>query len=285
MTKKFGLVLGGGGARGIAHLGILKVLEREGITVDYIAGTSMGALVGVMYASCMTLDQMAAEFKKAARKRTMVGLVDPGWYRKGLLKGNRFFNYVAKMLGPTLTFADLQIPVQMIATDILSGREVILKDGPVAEAIRATIAVPEIFRPVSKDGCMLVDGGILNNVPVDLARSMGAEVTLAIDVLPDFSPNQPGHLPINPPIVAPGFPAILQNAMHIQMVSVSALTALKLATMQPDLIIRPHMPPEISLITGYNRVDEVINAGTEAVEEVIPELKALLAGQVGKSVA
>src|SRR5512135_1749527 len=166
MTPKIGLALGGGGARGLAHIGILKVLRREQIPIDVITGTSMGGIVGAMHAVGLSPDQMEAEATKRGEIGQIFKLIDPRLVGSGLLGGNRIKKMLAEMLGAERTFADLRLPFAVVSVDYNSGREVVLKDGNLAAAVRATMSVPGVFEPVKIDGYQLLDGGVLDNVPV-----------------------------------------------------------------------------------------------------------------------
>src|SRR5512143_3015601 len=196
MTAKIGLALGGGGARGLAHIGILKVLQREQIPIDVITGTSMGGIVGAMHAVGLSPEQMEAEAMKRGEINQIFKLIDVRLVGSGLLGGRRIKKMLAEMLGAETTFADLRLPFAVVSVDYTSGREVVLKEGNVVDAVRATMSVPGVFEPVELNNCQLLDGGVLNNVPVDVARDLGADKVIAVDVLPNFRLNQPGQEPI-----------------------------------------------------------------------------------------
>ncbi len=206
---KVGLVLSGGGAKGIAHVGILKIIEELNIPIDYITGTSMGSIIGGLYAygySAAELDSIlrAADWDvllsdKAIRadislteKRTADQYVlTLPFNRKsslipfGILKGQHINNLFYTLTGNTYTlnsFDELQIPFRCIATDVLSGQAVVLKEGNLAEAMRASMAIPGVFNPVEKDSMILVDGGLVDNFPVDEIIKMGAQYIIGVDV-------------------------------------------------------------------------------------------------------
>ncbi|HSN75356.1 MAG TPA: patatin-like phospholipase family protein, partial [Anaerolineae bacterium] len=188
-----GIALGGGGARGFAHIGVLKVLQHAGIFPRLVAGTSMGGIVGAMYARGMSAEQMEAAVRQAVRgRRDMIRAVDLRLTQTGFVRGARIYDYIAKVIGPETRFSDLRRPLAMVAVDLNTGREVVLDSGRVADAVRATISVPGVFLPVEIGNLRLVDGGMLNNLPVDVVRRMGAEAVIAVDVLPNFHANTPG---------------------------------------------------------------------------------------------
>ncbi|RKX39737.1 MAG: hypothetical protein DRP64_13870, partial [Verrucomicrobia bacterium] len=207
---KIGLVLGGGGALGFAHIGVLQELEKLQIPIDYIGGTSMGAVVAGMYASGMAPDEMERQFttmdwwevlkdrssyqfldyrRKLDDKRFMgmeFGLKDRKVvFSPGVAHGQKLNNVLETFtLNSTgiSDFDELNIPYRAVATDLRSGTSVVLKSGNLAQAMRASLAVPGAFTPVRMDGMVLVDGGILNNIPVEVVRGMGADIIIAVDV-------------------------------------------------------------------------------------------------------
>ena len=276
-TPKLGLALGGGGARGLAHIGVLRVLEREGIAADLITGTSMGGLVGALYASGMSLDEIETHMLGfGQRTSSLLRLMDVGLMSGALVQGARVYDLIATLLGPDRTFADLNLPVAVVATDTISGREVVLREGKVVDALRATISVPGVFAPVTYGNYRLVDGGILNNVPVDVARGMGAAIVIAVDVLPQYSANEPGAEPAVRPITLPGTLGVMQQAYDIQMIMVSALTELRLKASPPDVMIWPDLPTDVTLFFGFKRAADIIAAGQQAAEAALPQIRACL---------
>jgi NTE family protein len=277
---RVGIVLGGGGARGLAHIGVMKVLQREGVPVDYLAGTSMGGLVGALYAASVPLAVVEEQVTRLSALREQIRLVDVNISASGLsIRGRRIYNLMADLLGEDLTFADLKIPLAMVSVDIYSGHEVILQGGLVIDAVRATISVPGVFEPVELGDYRLVDGGVLNNLPVDVARSQGAALTIAVDVLPSFSTNVPGMQPVEAGLQLPFGPLALNETYHVLMIMIAALTENHLRQAPPDLLIRPVLPASVTLLSGFNRAADIIRAGEEATEAALPEIRAVLAGE------
>lgn len=207
---RIGLALSGGGARGIAHVGVLRVLEEYRVPIDVIGGTSMGAIVGGLYASGLSPDeieaalaevdweriladkpaQLSLDFRRRENGRRYLWEIEMGVDRNGLKLPRGLI--ASQELGMLLrrhtlhaahidSFVHLPIPFLAIATDVESGEAIVLRDGDLAEALRASMAIPLVFEPVERDGRLLVDGGLVNNLPVDLVRSMGADVVLASD--------------------------------------------------------------------------------------------------------
>jgi NTE family protein len=272
---KIGLALGGGGARGLAHIGVLRVLEREGIPIQCIAGTSMGGLIGALYLAGLSVDDIETEAMRLSRLKELVKLVDPHLPTRGLLKGRRIYNYMSVRLGG-LSFSDLRLPLAMVAVDLVSGREVVLNQGSVASAVRATISVPGVFAPVELGTLRLVDGGVLNNVPADVARRLGAQVVIAVDVLPSFSANQPGGRVVVPPLRPRAVPGLASETWHIEMIMIAALTEFRLKEANPEVLLRPDLPNDMGLFVGFDRPKEAIAAGEAAVQLALPQIKALL---------
>ncbi|MGE5587190.1 MAG: patatin-like phospholipase family protein, partial [Clostridia bacterium] len=182
-TRGIGLALGSGAARGLAHIGVLKVLEREGIPIKAISGASMGALVGGLYAAGMPLVEME-KYALAVTRRSVLAWIDPIPPKQGFIVGKRIQDLLRSFIG-NVGFSELKIPLAVVAADVLTGEEVILRDGDVVDAIRASISIPVVFVPVQLGGRMLVDGGVVNPVPVDYIRALDkSAVSVAVSVLP-----------------------------------------------------------------------------------------------------
>ncbi len=275
MSAKIGLALGGGGARGLAHIGVLKVLQRERIPIDVITGTSMGGIVGALFAVGKSTEEMETEALKRGDIGQIFKLIDLRLIGSGLLGGKRIKKLLAEMLGAETTFADLRVPFAVVSSDYTSGREVVLKEGKVVDAVRATMSVPGVFEPVELNNCQLLDGGVLNNVPVDVARELGAEKVIAVDVLPNFRLNQPGQEPIVPPLKAKGVPKAYRQLWHVELVMIAALTEFRLREARPEVIIRPDLPVDMDLLLSFDRPQEAIACGERAAEAALPQIRAL----------
>ena len=176
--KKLGLALGAGGSRGVAHIGFLRALEEEGIKPDYICGCSMGSVVGAAYASGMTPREMWA----VVAKLRILDLVTPSKQRGGLFGTKKMRQQLLKHIGD-ITFADLKIPFHCVAVDMCTQTLVEFSEGNVLDAVVASSSIPAIFHPLDKDGMRLIDGGVLERVPVQQVKAMGADVVVAVDVL------------------------------------------------------------------------------------------------------
>jgi len=177
-VKKVGLALGGGLMRGVAHIGVLNVFDKHGIPVDYISATSSGAIIGAAYAAGLE----AKRIQEIAFARSNLNLILT-LFKPGSVSSNPVMSLVVEEVGDK-TFDDLVIPMRVVATDILSGEQVVLERGSLAKAVAASSDYPLIFAPVEMDGRLLVDGGLTNNLPVGVVRQMGAEYVIAVDVIP-----------------------------------------------------------------------------------------------------
>src|SRR5438046_957703 len=175
---RIGLALGSGSARGWAHIGAIRALEERGIKPDLICGCSIGALVGGAYASG-ELDKLE-KWVTGLAWTTVLRLMDLTW-KGGLISGNRLFN-LFRMLFEKRDIAELPIKFGAIATELSTGREVWLQHGDLLDAVRASCAMPGLFAPVVRDGAVLVDGGLVNPVPVSMCRALGADLVIAVDL-------------------------------------------------------------------------------------------------------
>lgn len=175
LRDRIGLALSGGGTRGIAHIGVLRAFEESRIKFDYVSGTSAGSLVGAMYAAGIPWEQMLEEAKKVRRKDIVNSRVVIGSESANVEK-------LADILLLGKNFNELNIPFCAVAVDIASGQEIILDSGCVARSVAASCAVPALFKPVEMNGMLLVDGGLLNNMPADVCRRMGADIVIGVDL-------------------------------------------------------------------------------------------------------
>ena len=176
--KKLGLALGAGGSRGVAHVGFLQALEETGMKPDYIAGCSMGAVVGAAYAAGLTVE----EIKNAVFKLRLLDLIAPTGKRGGLFDTRKIRKLLEKYIGD-IEFSDLKIPFRCIAVDMISQSVIEFSKGKVLDAVIASSSITAIFKPTERDGMRLVDGGILERVPYRYAKAMGADAVVAVDVL------------------------------------------------------------------------------------------------------
>jgi|YNPBryBLVA2012_1023415.scaffolds.fasta_scaffold03287_4 NTE family protein len=278
MEPRIGLALSGGGARGLAHIGVLKVLEREGIPISCLAGTSMGGVIAAAYAAGLSVGLIEQEALRMSQRRHWLSLIDRTPARRGLLQGQKVTEYLAQWLGH-LTFDQLRLPLALVAVDLNSEQKVVLRSGSVLTAVRATIAVPGVFTPVELDGQMLVDGGLLDNLPADVAREMGADVVVAVDVATDnagvaYLAEQMRRRRFLPSALAD----LLDVLYRSLVVTIREANRRSLAESRPDLLVCPPIPPQVSVFSGMSLASEVIASGERAMEEALPALRRLTTG-------
>ncbi len=267
--RKVGLALGGGAARGLAHIGVLIVLEKEGIPVDMIAGTSIGAVIGVLYAQ----GKNASEIKNIAlglAQDRFTHFVDPSLARSGLIKGKKIKDRLASLIGGDIKFSDLKKPFACVATDINTGEEVVFDRGSVLEAVRASISIPALFTVVKKGNRYLVDGELTNPVPVSAVQQMGADIIIAVNVIPDMMAriNKEGEEPSGNS-KAPDIIHILLQSLHIGTYSL-----VKASLEEADIVIEPSVAHIRA--AEFHHVRACVLKGEAAAEEMLPEIKKRL---------
>jgi len=299
-----GLVLSSGGARGAAHTGVLKVLEEHEIPIDIIVGTSMGAMVGGAYAAGVPIKRIEEEWLKTDLVRVAKSFM-PTLSLRGWSSGNEVRRILQEVVGDK-RIEELPIKFAAIAADIETGEEVIIQEGPLVEAMRASSSVPGLFVPVEHEGRFLVDGGIVNPLPVDVARRLGAEIVIAVDVghRPRSSRDQPGQgqsqgLPeralrfieerlgglipngwaeplrnLTKEELRRGAPSMVGSLITSSIILQRRIVELNLELSPPDVLIRPRLdenPPR------YHQAEHAIAAGEAAAREAIAEIEKLIA--------
>ncbi len=273
---KISVALGGGGARGMAHIGVLRRLEQEGFRIAAVAGTSAGGIIAGLYASGQTPDQMEAAFARVDQTKLFGRTSKDG---PGLLGLSGAEAVLKRFLGER-TFADLRIPCAMAATDLRAGREVILREGRVLDAVMATIAVPGVFPPKECGDVQMVDGAVLDPVPVSLARLLAPGLPVVAVVLsPLVEPaSRPGFLPLPLPVPAPIAERLTRMriaqafGIFVSAVDVGGrmIAELRLKVDAPDVVVRP----DVGGIGLLDKVDvhKVVRLGEKAAEAALPEL-------------
>ena len=271
----YGLVLGGGGARGLAHVGVWRVLEEHGLTPGMLAGTSMGGLVGAFIAAGYSADEMERLSRGVSWRRLLNLRPGPGLVRPSVVSV-----WLADHL--PATFEELRLPLAVTATDLRSGRAVYLSRGNLHEALRATTAYPGAVEPVAQGDLLLSDGGILNQVPVDAALFLGARRVLAVDVtapVPLTLTERRGRLWRREPGAGGaqggahphlGTVQTLRRAVEIMQ---AQLTDARVGLYRPDVLLRPTLR-DVDLL-NFNRADAAIQAGVEAAQAQLPRLLTL----------
>jgi NTE family protein len=267
--KKVGLALSGGAARGLAHVGVISVLHKEGIPIDMIAGTSAGAIMGAVYARHRDTEKMK-EYALDPGWKKRVPMIDPSFPKTGFIKGKKIEKLLESFLGGNIEFKDLRIPFACVATDITTGEEVVINRGPVAEALRASISIPGIFTLVKREGRYLVDGGLTTPVPVEVVRKMGADFIIAVNVNPDVSDRM--DKAVKHPERVQKSPNIFQ--VLIQSIYITTYSLARNSLEKADIIIEPAIA-DISA-GDFSRTPELIGLGELAAAEAVPEIKRKL---------
>lgn len=257
---KIALALGSGGAKGLAHIGVLKAFEEEGIKFDIITGSSMGAIVG----SCYALGISSAEMENKAlglKSNNILDLKIPNTY--GFVKGDKAERLIRELIGAVdkePTFDDCKIPFACVAADIAQGELVNLTKGNLVPAVRASFSIGGVFRPVEIDGRKLLDGGIFCRVPVDLARSMGADVVIAIDCIGETRPQEMENLK---------YIDTLSRVFNLMDYQVS-----KPEMKRADYLVSLYQPT-VSAVRVKNIADG-IQVGYDTVKQALPKIKQII---------
>lgn len=249
--KRIGLALGGGAVRGLAHLGVLTVLEREGISIDCVAGASVGAVVGAAYCAGLGAQQLTVISAQLGWRK----IASPTWPIQGFVSFAKLERWLVDLLGD-LDFADLAIPFAVVATDAASGAPVVLKEERLAPAVRASCSVPGIVPPVKMNGRLLVDGGVSDNLPVATVRALGADYVIGVDICRPLIRPRRGPLGI-------GFAAL---ETLVQRVGGGIETT--------DCLISPDLGG-FSYVR-FSQREELINRGIRAAEAKLPLLRSAL---------
>ena len=250
MARKIGLALGSGGLRGIAHIGVLSVLEKEGVPIDLVAGSSIGSLIGALHCNGLA----AADIYKLAQAMGSRHWLDMTMPKMGLFAGDKIVQ-VLRVLTQRKEFADLETPLAVVATDLRAGREVVFQSGSVAEAVRASVSVPGIFVPYEHNGMRLVDGAVLNPTPVDVVRAMGADVVIAVDLAHAGLVNE------------------VRNIFDVIISSIDLMAQELFRFKQPacEVLIRPAVA-NVSP-ASFQSMEDAFAAGVQAAEAALPELR------------
>ena len=294
------LALGGGVARGWAHIGVIRTLVRAGYAPDVVCGTSIGAVVGGLYVADK-LDELEI-WARSLTTRSIFSLLDFSFGGSGLFAGHRLANLLEAQVGGAC-FDNLSRPFAAVATELETGREVWLRDGTLIDALRASYALPGVFPPVKYDGRWLVDGALVNPCPTSLARSYGGHVVIAVSLHTDVIGEPNDQASNDAPLLAalhaeaqaangnnwlrpdrmilqhlfapgrngPGLSSVMLNALNILLDRVSRA---RLAGDPPDVLIAPRIAP-IGLLE-FNRAAETIELGAAATRDALPYIRHAL---------
>lgn len=251
VRPKIGLALGAGGAKGLAHIGVLQVLEEAGIPIDFIAGSSMGAVIGAFYAAGTELEMMA----KLATELNNNHLIDIAIPRWGLIKGRKAHALI-RLMTHNKNFDQLKIPLQVVATDLEKGEKVVFKDGNVASAVRASIAVPGVVQPLCLNDKILVDGAVTDRVPAEIVKKMGADIVIAVDL--QYYPKEKVNI---------------ENIYDVILQSIEILERQVRDKYKKyaDIIVKPRV--STYTWTNFEVAADFIELGREACTEVLDEIR------------
>ncbi len=262
-APRLGLALGSGSARGWAHIGVIRALEQAGVRPDVVCGTSIGSLVGAAYAAG-ELDRLE-QWALSLRKGEVLKFLDVSLGR-GLVKGERIMSFFRSNFRDR-PIEELALPFAAVAASLEDGAEVWLRHGSTLAAVRASIAIPGLLAPVQHEGSLLVDGGLVDPVPVSLARAMGAGFVIAVDLNSDIAGRHLRARPRRGDATMPAPPLVLASAINIMQVRI---TRSRLAGDPPDLLVAPRLA-HFGLL-DYHRAEEGIEEGKRAVERVAAAL-------------
>jgi NTE family protein len=267
--KRVALVLGSGGARGLAHIGVIQHIESLGHEIVYISGCSMGALVGGIYAAGQL--EPYAEWARKLERRDMLSLLDLAFGWTGLFKGDRLMGVLKELVGDHV-IEDLPIGFTAVATDLVEQREIWLNQGPLFDAVRASIAIPTVFTPHVYLGRVLVDGGLLNPIPIAPVLNQAADMIVAVNLnarsrqsrerVSELAERE--GLDTEDMIASrdpPKAPSIIETVTASIDIMQTAIARMKLASYMPDLVI--DVPRDASLFYEFYRAEELIALGRE----------------------
>lgn len=262
-NSKIGLVLGAGSARGLAHIGVMQVLIENGIPFDFLVGSSMGAVVAAIYACG---GDMYMTGKLASALNTSV-LWDVGIPRMGFVSGKRIEHFL-RLLTKGKCFEDLDMPLAVVATDIENGEKIVIREGPVHTAVRASISIPGVFTPVRYENRLLVDGAVAERLPVGVARDMGADIIIGVDVT--FAEDRQTQI---------------RNTLDVILQAIEILERqifTEITRHQATVLLQPRLGNIKS--NEFGRAEECILKGRECAEAKLDEIKSVLeaAGRIGR---
>ncbi|MCP5463210.1 MAG: patatin-like phospholipase family protein, partial [bacterium] len=297
---KIGLALGVGTVRGFAHIGVLKALQEENIPVDYLAGSSMGAIVAGMYSAGVPVE----ELERIAKSFHVGKVANPSFKKSGLLDGEKIEKFLNKHIGHT-SFDQLRIPLSVVCTDICTGDEIILADGSLKKALRASASFPGLFSPMHYAGRILVDGGLVNPVPASVVAGMGADIIIAVSVMRNVKQyieyvlkkrnkhsftqehekalSTANLIKLRKPSIVGLFRSLRKKTWTPNLVDILLQTVYiaeeriarsELLNVRVDILITPDFG-DVAMFE-FSKTDEIIARGKKETESKIPRLKELL---------
>ncbi len=260
MKPKIGLALGSGGARGLSHIGVLKVFQEHNIPIHCIAGSSMGSFIGALYANNNDINMIEKFMVNMKRKHWL----DLSVSKAGLVAGEKAKELI-RILTHGKNIEDLQIPLAVVATDIEKGERVVFREGPIDQAVRASISIPGIFVPERVNGRILVDGGVIDRVPIHVTKEMGADIVIGVDV-------GSNHTNLK-----------VESIVDVisQTIDIMGKQIFQNQVLMADYLLRPDVG-HVSTI-AFSNFKEVIDLGYEKANESIEEIKDFINNWEGKN--
>ncbi len=276
VRPKLTLALSGGGTRGYAHIGVLQALEEAGVPIDGIAGCSAGGMMGGLYAAGYDAGVLSAEVRDLISVRGILKSIVPTRSSgvplfEQLRVDNRFQTNLHNYIAPDTTFADLTLPFSVDVVCLDRRKLVTLNSGKVSNALRATVAVPGFFPSVKIDGYRYVDGGVLNNIPVQAARRLGGGAPTVVVAIDLGDARREDNLTEDTSRLRPA-----RELMEVVGLMLTHLTRSELKRTPPDLLIRPKLPSRRSPLSDFRQIETIIQAGYDATRAALPDLSALL---------
>lgn len=264
--KTIGLALGSGGWRGLAHIGVIRELEENGIPIDYIAGTSAGALIGGLYAYFQNTEKIEEIIKGLSYKSLYKILFEPERHT-GILKGKRVIEFLESYIGQT-KIEELDIPFRAMSADLFNAKPVEIKKGKLSTAIRASSSIPLIFKPVRKNGRYLIDGATVMPIPVSSVKKMGADIVIAVNLYNNIFPFKMEYLK------KPKLTLLAISRIGYQMILYNlALENIKKA----DFVINPKIwEGQFNIFRNFINNKSTVKDGQEATRKIIPSLKKII---------
>ncbi|WP_088043913.1 patatin-like phospholipase family protein [Bacillus sp. EAC] len=249
LEPKIGLALGSGGARGFSHIGVISVLKKHNIPIHFIAGSSIGSLIAVLYGAGSNIDRLY-NIAKVFKSKFYLDYVVP---KMGLISGKRVKELI-KVLSFGKKIEELDIPIAIIATDLLTGEKIVFLEGDIPTAVRGSISIPGIFVPEPWEGRLLVDGGVIDRIPVSVVKEMGADFIIGVDVSP---------------IKVSGEVSTIYDVI-MQSIEIMQHELVRNREIASNIMIRPKLEQFNS--RNFTDLEKIIQIGEEATEEIIPEI-------------
>ncbi len=251
---KIALVLGGGAARGFAHVGVIRALEQEKIPIDLVVGTSVGSLIGAIYAHDMNSFELEWTAFTLEKEHLFDYALVSAVMGMGPVKGDKLEGFIKSKI-PAVNIENLKIPYAAVATDLNRGTRVVLDRGPIARAVRASSAIPGVFQPVEHQGKVLVDGGVVDNIPIDVAREKGADIVIAVDISENVT----------------NFNITNMFDVMLQAVNIMFDENVKYKKTNADILITPAVG-DVGML-DFTQKKRCMLAGIDATQKAMPDIK------------